>query len=77
MKHLFAAALLVVASTSLCSAQTQTTKPLHIQDQNLAVVSLCQLVSQPDTYLGREMTLLLGAEKWHLSWRAGDNSATR
>jgi hypothetical protein len=56
MKRLFAAAL-VVASTTLCAAQTQTTKPLNIQDQTFAVVSFCQLVSQPDAYLGREMTL--------------------
>src|ERR1017187_6741210 len=30
---------------------------LQVQDKTFATVFLCQLVSQPDTYLGREMTL--------------------
>ena len=37
---------------------------LQVEDQTLATVSLCQLVSQPDTYLGREMTLRIRVKSY-------------
>ena len=37
---------------------------LQVQDKTPATVSLCQLVSQPNTYLGREVTLRVGVKSY-------------